>query len=168
VALVALDASVALHGPAGERAVPLADLYRLPGDTPHVETDLRPGELVGAVTVPAGGWTRRSTYLKLRDRRSYGFALVSVAAAVRLAGAGGVGDRVADVRLAAGGVGTVPWRLPAVEEALRGGPLTREAVEAAAAGAADGAEPLAHNGFKATLLRRAVAAALLSLGGTGD
>jgi xanthine dehydrogenase YagS FAD-binding subunit len=126
-----------------------------------MEHDLRPGELIKAVTVPRSPAARRSTYLKLRDRASYGFALASAAVGVHV-----VGGVVRDVRVAVGGVGTVPWRLPAVEEALRDRPLRRDAVEAAARRAADGARPLADNQFKIALLRRTVVRALMSLAGT--
>lgn len=158
VALVALDASVRLTGRDGSRDVRLAEFYRLPGTTPHLENDLRPGELVTEVTVPLLGWANRSTYVKVRDRSSYEFALASAAAAVLVRG--GV---VRDVRLAAGGVGTRPWRLAAVEDALRGKPLRLDVVEKAAALATEGARPLAHNGFKVPLLRRTIIRALMKL-----
>ena len=160
VALVALDASVRLAHRAGNREVPLAQLYRLPGDTPQLEHDLRPGELVVEVTVPPLDWARRSTYLKVRDRQAYEFALASAAVALDLRD--GV---VRDVRVAVGGVGSTPWRLPAVERELRGRPPRREAVEAAAARAVEGARPLAHNRFKMTLVRRTILRALTNLAG---
>jgi xanthine dehydrogenase YagS FAD-binding subunit len=160
VALVALDASVRLVGRSGTRDVRLADFYRLPGDTPHLEHDLRPGELVTRITVPPLDWARRSTYLKIRDRQSYEFALASAAVALDLRG--GV---IRDVRLAVGGVGTRPWRLPEVEEALRGVPLRADAIEAAAARAVEHARPLAHNRFKMTLVRRTIVRALTNLAG---
>jgi xanthine dehydrogenase YagS FAD-binding subunit len=160
VALVALDASVRLVGRGGTRDVRLADFYRLPGDTPQVEHDLRPGELVTRVTVPELAWARRSAYLKIRDRQSYEFALASAAVALDLRD--GV---IRDVRLAVGGVGTRPWRLPEVEEALRGLPPRPDAVEAAAARAVADARPLAHNRFKMTLVRRTIVRALTNLAG---
>jgi len=161
VALVALDASVRLVRRGGAtRAVRLADFYRLPGDTPHLEHDLRPGELITRVTVPPLAWARRSTYLKIRDRRSYEFALASAAVALDLAG-----GRIRDVRVAVGGVGTRPWRLPAVEAALRGRPLRVEVAEAAAERAVDGARPLSQNGFKTTLVRRVIVRALMRVAG---
>lgn len=156
VALIALDASLTLHGTEGTRTVRLADFYRLPGETPDVETNLRPGELITEVVVPRLDWAWRSTYVKVRDRQSYEFALCSVAVALDIDG-----GRVVDARVAAGGVATVPWRLPAVEAALRGGPANVEAFEAAAEVAADGAKPLSGNGFKVSLLRRTVVRALL-------
>ncbi|HWD07044.1 MAG TPA: xanthine dehydrogenase family protein subunit M [Amycolatopsis sp.] len=158
VALVALDAEVALSSEAGTRTVELADFYRVPGDTPEIEHDLRPGELITEIRVPRLDWAENSTYVKVRDRQSYEFALAS--AAVALDVRDGV---IADARVAVGGVATVPWRLPAVEEALRGEPATEEAFTRAAASAADGARPLAFNTFKISLVKRTVVRALLEL-----
>jgi xanthine dehydrogenase YagS FAD-binding subunit len=160
VALVALDASVLLRDRTGERRVRLDEFYLLPAGTPHRENQLRRGELVTGVLVPPLGWARRSVYVKVRDRASYEFALTSVAAAVDLRG-----TTIAGVRIAAGGVGTKPWRLPAVEQALTGQPLREDAVEAAVAHAADGAEPLPHNAFKPALLCRTIVRALMTLAG---
>ena len=156
VALVALAAEVVLTGPDGTRTVALADFYRLPGETPEVENDLRPGELITEVVVPRLDWARRSTYVKVRDRASYEFALCSAAVALDVQD-----SRVVDARVAVGGVATVPWRLTAVEAALRGAPATEESFEAAAAVAADGAKPLTGNGFKVSLLKRTVVRALV-------
>ncbi len=158
VALVALDAELRLAGPDGTRTVKLAEFYRLPSDTPEVENDLRTGELITEVVVPELAWAANSTYVKVRDRQSYEFALCS--AAVALDVRDGV---VADARIAAGGVGTVPWRLPAVEDALRGKPATQATFEAAMSGAADGARPLSENAFKVPLLQRTLIRALLEL-----
>ncbi|QIZ33459.1 xanthine dehydrogenase family protein subunit M [Saccharopolyspora sp. ASAGF58] len=158
VALVALDAGLRLVSATGSRTVKLADFYRLPGETPEVETGLRPGELIGEVLVPRLDWAARSTYVKVRDRQSYEFALCSVAVALDVQD-----SRIADARVAAGGVATVPWRLPAVEDALRGAPATLAAFEDAASVAADGARPLPGNGFKVSLLKRTVVRALLEL-----
>ncbi|MEA5363543.1 xanthine dehydrogenase family protein subunit M [Amycolatopsis sp., V23-08] len=158
VALVALDAELRLAGPDGTRTVKLTDFYRLPGDTPGVENDLRTGELITEVVVPKLDWAANSTYVKVRDRQSYEFALCS--AAVALDVRDGV---VADARIAAGGVGTVPWRLPAVEDALRGKPATQEFFEEAVSVAADGARPLSENAFKVPLLKRTLVRALLEL-----
>jgi xanthine dehydrogenase YagS FAD-binding subunit len=158
VALVALDARLRLADATGTREVALGDFYQLPGETPALENDLRPGELITEVVVPRLDWAANSTYVKVRDRQSYEFALCS--AAVALDVRDGV---VADARVAAGGVGTVPWRLPAVEAALRGGPATEASFEAAAAAAVDGAQPLSENGFKVTLLQRTIIRALLEL-----
>jgi len=160
VALVALDARVVLAGADGTREVALAEFYRRPGDTPQVENDLRPGELITEVVVPRLDWATDSTYVKVRDRQSYEFALCS--AAVALDVRDGV---IADARVAVGGVATVPWRLPAVEEALRGAPVSQASFEAAAALAVEGAEPLAHNGFKLALLPRTIIRALRELTG---
>lgn len=158
VALVALDARLRLADATGTREVALGEFYQLPGDTPAVENDLRPGELITEVLVPRLDWAANSTYVKVRDRQSYEFALCS--AAVALDVRDGV---VADARVAAGGVGTVPWRLTGVEAALRGAPATQASFEAAAAVAADGARPLSENGFKVPLLQRTIIRALLEL-----
>jgi xanthine dehydrogenase YagS FAD-binding subunit len=159
VALVVLDASVELAGHGGgRRRVPLTDFYRLPGTDPHLETELHPGELIAGVTVPALPWARTSVYVKVRDRQSYEFALTSAAVAVNVRD--GI---IRDARVAAGGVGTRPWRLPAVEQALAGAPMRQEAFEMAVAGAADGARPLPHNAFKPALLRRTIIRALMTL-----
>jgi len=156
VALVALDAEIRLASATGTRTVRLADFYRTPGDTPEVENDLRPGELLTEVVVPRLDWAQRSTYVKVRDRQSYEFALCSAAVAMDIRD-----GQVADARVAAGGVATVPWRLPAVEAALRGAPATEASFTAAAAVAADGAKPLSGNGVKVSLLRRTVVRALI-------
>lgn len=156
VALVALDAQVRLVSADGERTVALADFYRTPGDTPEVEHDLRAGELISEVLVPRLDPATRSTYVKVRDRQSYEFALCSAAVALDVRD-----GYVVDARVAVGGVATVPWRLPAVEAALRGAPATEASFEAAAAVSADGARPLSANGFKMSLLRRTVVRALL-------
>ncbi|MFC5951150.1 FAD binding domain-containing protein [Pseudonocardia lutea] len=158
VALVALDAQVTLASAGDTRTVPLREFYRLPGDTPHVENDLRPGELITEILVPRLDWARNSTYVKVRDRQSYEFALCSAAVALDVRD-----DHVVDARVAVGGVATVPWRLTAVEAALRGAPVTEAAFQDAAALAADGAEPLSANGFKVPLLRRTVVRALCEL-----
>ncbi|MCE7004448.1 xanthine dehydrogenase family protein subunit M [Kibdelosporangium philippinense] len=156
VALVALDAEITLASAAGTRTIKLDDFYRVPGDTPEVENDLRPSELITEVVVPKLAWAERSTYVKVRDRQSYEFALCSAAVAL------GIQDgHVADARVAVGGVATKPWRLTAVEEALRGKPATVESFEEAGAIAADGAKPLSHNSFKPSLLRRTVVRALI-------
>ncbi|GAA2121451.1 FAD binding domain-containing protein [Actinomadura alba] len=160
VALVALEASVLLRSRSGERSVRLDDFYRLPGSTPHQENQLLPGELVMGVSVPALSWARRSTYVKVRDRRSYEFALTSAAVAVDVKH-----GLIADARVAVGGVGTKPWRLSGVERALKGRPMRQDTFESAVARAADGARPLSHNGFKPALLRRTIVRALVKLAG---
>ncbi|HEX9335368.1 MAG TPA: xanthine dehydrogenase family protein subunit M [Pseudonocardiaceae bacterium] len=158
VALVALDAEIRLAGADSTRTVRLADFYRLPGATPDVENDLRPGELITEVVVPRLDWARRSTYVKVRDRESYEFALCSAAVALDIQDA-----RVIDARVAVGGVATMPWRLTEVEAALRGAPATEASFEAAASVAADGARPLSGNGFKVSLLKRTVVRALIEV-----
>ncbi|WP_406641286.1 FAD binding domain-containing protein [Amycolatopsis sp. WGS_07] len=158
VALVALDAEVVLTSAEGTRTVALAEFYRQPGDTPEIEHDLRPGELITEVRVPRLDWAENSTYVKIRDRQSYEFALCSAAVALDVRD-----GKIADARVAAGGVATVPWRLPAVEEALRGAELTEEAFAAAAEVAVDGAKPLSGNVFKPSLLKRTIVRALLEL-----
>jgi xanthine dehydrogenase YagS FAD-binding subunit len=156
VALTALDATVELRGRNGAtRSLPVREFHRLPGDTPQVETNLGPGELITAITVPASRAARTSAYRKVRDRASFEFALVSAAVAVELDG-----GTVRDIRVAAGGVGTKPWRLPEVEEALFGKPLSADVLRSAAARAGEGARPATQNGFKLVLLRRTVLRAL--------
>jgi xanthine dehydrogenase YagS FAD-binding subunit len=158
VALVALGAQIRLVSATGSRTVELAGFYRPPGDSPEVENDLRPGELIAEVLVPRLDWASRSTYVKVRDRQSYEFALCSAAVALDVRDA-----RIVDARVAVGGVATVPWRLESVEAALRGAPVSLESFEAAASVAADGATPLSANGFKVSLLKRTVVRALLEL-----
>lgn len=158
VALVALDAVVVARVSSGERRFPVSDLYRQPGDSPHQEHTLRPGELIVAVEVPVGSETRRSGYLKVRDRESYEFALASAAVALDI-GAG----IIRSAKVAVGGVGTVPWRLPAVEAALTGRPPTADVFSGAAALAADGAKPLSENAFKVELVKRVVERQLTTL-----
>ena len=160
VALAALDATVVVLGPAGERRVPMADLHRLPGDEPERDTTLRHGDLVTAVEVPALPFARRSAYRKVRDRASYAFALVSVAAALDVED-----GTVRDVRLALGGVAHKPWRASVAEERLRGGPATEEAFRAAATAELEAARPLPGNGFKVPLARNTVTATLRDLAG---
>jgi xanthine dehydrogenase YagS FAD-binding subunit len=155
VALVALDATLRTRGPHGERMLRVEDLYRLPGDTPHLEHRLQPGELVVEVRVPHGAYARHARYLKVRDRSSYEFALVSVAAAVHIDA-----GKVRTARIAAGGVATRPWRLRDSEMAITWQAPTRETWERAADAATHGARPLSGNGYKVELLRRAVIRAL--------
>ena len=162
VALVALDATVRVTGPDGEREIPLTELHRLPGDTPQVDTVLRHGELITAVDLPALDVARVSAYRKARDRASYAFAVGSVAAAVHAED--GV---VHDVRLAFGAVAHKPWRAYAAEQALRGQRATRESFLAAADAELAAAEPLRDNAFKVTLIRNLVAATLTDLTGAG-
>jgi xanthine dehydrogenase YagS FAD-binding subunit len=156
VALTALDAVVQVLGPEGERSIPIAELHRLPGDDPSRDTTLRHGELITGIDVPPLGLL--SKYRKVRDRASFAFALVSVAAALRIED--GV---VQDVRLALGGVAHKPWRATAAEEALRGRPATEEAFAAAADVELAAATPLRDNGFKVPLARNLVVRNLLDL-----
>lgn len=156
VALAALNAVVHLRGPEGQRRVKLVDLHRLPGERPDIETVLLPHELITAVEVPPLAFAPRSTYRKVRDRASYAFALVSVAAALDV-GADGI---VRDVRLALGGVAHKPWRAWAAEAALRGAPATEASFRAAAEAELADAAPLRHNGFKVELSKRVIVATL--------
>jgi len=160
VALVALDAVVHMRGPSGERTLPLTDLHRLPGDRPDEETTLAPGELITAVTLPPSALAARSAYRKVRDRASYAFGLVTVAAALRVEG-----GRVSDVRLALGGVAHKPWRAWKAEEAIVGGPATAAAFGEAMAAELAEANPLPGNAFKVELARRAAVAVLQDLAG---
>jgi xanthine dehydrogenase YagS FAD-binding subunit len=161
VAFAALEATVHLLGPDGERGVPFADFLLRPGNTPEREQALRPGELITAVEIPAHPRPLRSGYLKVRDRQSYEFALTSAAVALHLRG--GV---IRAAKVAAGGVGTVPWKLTAVEQRLIGERPSDRLWTAAASVAADGAETLAHNEFKVELLKRTVERQLRVVGGT--
>jgi xanthine dehydrogenase YagS FAD-binding subunit len=161
VAFAALEATVHLQGSGGERTVPFAGFHLQPGRTPNREQALRPGELITAVELPALPRPSRSGYLKVRDRQSYEFALTS--AAVALSIQGGV---IRAAKVAAGGVGTVPWKLPAVERYLLGKRPSDALWADAAQRAADGARPLRHNGFKLELLKRTVERQLRVVGGT--
>ena len=160
VALVALDASVHLQGQRGARTLPLAELYRLPGDRPDLETVLEAGELITAVELPPLPFARTSTYRKVRDRASYAFALVSVAAALEVRE--GV---ISGVRIALGGVAAKPWRASRAEAALRGHAPDVERFRAAADAELAAAEPLEGNGFKVELARRTIVAVLGELAG---
>lgn len=160
VALTALDATVHIDGVAGMRTLPFAELHRLPGDHPDRDTVLAPGELITAITVPPMPFATNSTYRKVRDRASYAFALVSVAAALRIDD-----GRIGDVRIALGGVAHKPWRALKAEAILRGA-VPSEALfrEAALAELVD-AHPLRDNGFKIELVKRTLVAVLGDLAG---
>ncbi|WP_309606049.1 FAD binding domain-containing protein [Phenylobacterium sp.] len=161
VAMAALDAEVEILGPAGSRRLALTDLYRRPGEAPEHDTVLAPGELIAGVTVRhVTRLAPRSTYLKVRDRASFEFAVVSVAAALRLED-----GRIVEARLAAGGVAPLPWRLGASAAALVGRAPNAATFAIAADLAVEGARALAENGFKIELLRRAVLRALETVGG---
>ncbi|SMF53410.1 xanthine dehydrogenase YagS FAD-binding subunit [Azospirillum oryzae] len=156
-ALVALDAVVeTVREKGGARRIALSDLHRPPGDTPQVETVLEPGELITAITVPAGPWTRRSLYLKIRDRDSYAFALASAAVALDLDG-----EVVREARIALGGIATVPWRAREAEAALRGKTMDEAAATAAAEAALAGAQPRGDNAFKVPLAKQTIVRALM-------
>ncbi len=161
VAMVALDAVVHLHGPAGKRSLPLRDLHRLPGDTPEIETTLHPDELITSVEIPALPFAKKSTYRKVRDRASYAFALVSVAAALDLDGDGNVND----VRLALGGVAHKPWRAMRAEAHLKGQKADAEHFQAAAEVELAEAVGLRDNAFKIELIKRTIVAVLEELKG---
>jgi len=158
VALAALGAIVRVLGPQGERTIPLVDFYRLPGDEPQRDTVLEHGELITAVDLPPLAFATRSHYRKVRDRASYAFALVSVAAALDVAD--GV---VRDVRIALGGVAHVPWRAVRAEAALRGAPATGEVFGRAAEAELTDAQPLPGNAFKVPLARSTLVRTLLDL-----
>ncbi|WP_067170057.1 FAD binding domain-containing protein [Microtetraspora niveoalba] len=162
VAMAALDAVVVVLGPGGERRLPIGELYRLPGDAPQRDTVLEHGDLITAVELPHLPAARRSAYRKVRDRASFSFALVSVAAVLDLDG-----DAVRDVRLALGGVAHKPWRAARAEEALRGGPATEDAFRRAADAELAGARPLPGNEFKVAMTRGVVVAALRDLAEEG-
>lgn len=160
VALAALDAVVHLQGPDGARQVPIADFHRLPEDRPQDDTTILPGELITAVELPPSKFAQHSHYLKVRDRASYAFALVSVAAGVEMDGA-----TCRDVRIVLGGVAHKPWRALDAENALRGQPLSDEVLARVGAAAVAGARAYEHNAFKVELASRAVARALRIAGG---
>ena len=155
VALAALDALVTIAGPKGERTVPVLDFHRLPGDTPQRDTTLQPGEMIVAVDLPASPFAAHAHYLKVRDRASYAFALVSVAAGLSIEN--GLVRRAA---LALGGVAHKPWRVRAAEQLLEGQPLSEAQCRAAAQALTAGARPLKDNKFKLQLAQRAIVRAL--------
>jgi xanthine dehydrogenase YagS FAD-binding subunit len=160
VALVALDAVIHTRGSHGSRAIPITGLYVPPGETPEHETALEHGELIVAIDIPAEPFTARSHYLKVRERASFEFALVSVAACIEL---GGADDTVRAARIALGGVAYKPWRAWDAEDALIGKPLTAEHMARAGAAAVVGAQPLRDNAFKVQLVERAVVRALANI-----
>jgi len=151
VALAALEAIVHAAGPAGVRPIAFADFHRLPGDTPHIDTNLKPDEIITAIELPARGFAANYSYLKIRDRLSYAFALVSVAAAFELEG-----GRIKEVRLALGGVAHKPWRDLEAEAALRNQTADSNAFAKAAEIVLRDAKGFSHNAFKIDLARRAI------------
>jgi xanthine dehydrogenase YagS FAD-binding subunit len=160
VALAAFDAILHLRGSSGERTLPLTEFHQLPGDHPEVETSLQAGELITAVVIRPFSFSTRSTYRKVRDRASYAFALVSVAAAIEINN-----GMVKDVRLALGGVAHKPWRAWMAEAALKGQPATEGSFRAAAEVELAAAKPLRDNAFKIELAKRTITAVLNELTG---
>jgi xanthine dehydrogenase YagS FAD-binding subunit len=156
-ALYALEAMVRVRGASGkERTIPVAEFHRLPGDTPERDTNLEHGELITAIELPKSNFARNYYYLKVRDRASYAFALVAVAAALELDG-----GRIKQARVVLGGVAHKPWRSAEAEAALAGKPASEESFRRAADAALAGAKPLAHNAYKVELGKRAVVRALM-------
>src|SRR6266446_3816201 len=155
IAMAALEATIRVRGPKGERSIPIADFHVLPGNTPQRETVLEPGDLVTHVTLPPPAPGSRSLYLKLRDRASYEFALASAAVVVTVAG-----GKLTHARVALGGVGTKPWRSTEAESALTGQAATEEVFRKAAEAALRGAKPQSENGFKVELAKRCLVHAL--------
>ncbi|MGF7055206.1 xanthine dehydrogenase YagS FAD-binding subunit [Bosea sp. OAE752] len=163
VALAALDALVHVAGPGGKRRIPLVDFHRLPDERADIETLLEPGEVISAVELPPSPFGTDSGYRKVRDRASYAFALVSVAAGLTMRG--GV---IEDVCIAFGGVAPKPWRALRAEAALRGGPAIGEAFDAAFQGEFSDAAPAAGNAFKIELAQRTMSAILTQLSGSAS
>jgi len=161
VALVAFDAKVIVKG-ASERSIPVDDFFLLPGQTPHLETRLAPGEMIVAIEVPRSAALQRSHYLKVRDRASYEFAAASAAVGLAMEADG---KTIREVRIAVGGVATKPWRLRTVEAALKGKTLDEATLRAAAAATAEGAKSSGYNAFKIDLAPKVVARALMNVGG---
>jgi xanthine dehydrogenase YagS FAD-binding subunit len=155
VGLAALQAVVRVTGSDGERTIPMAEFHRLPGDTPHIDTNLKPDEIITAVDLPAKGFAEHHAYLKLRDRESYAFALVSVAAALEMDG-----RRITEARVALGGVAHKPWRDAGAEGLLRGKDATAENFKPVAEALLRGAKGFGHNEFKIELAKRAIVRAL--------
>jgi len=151
VVLAALDAKVRVMGPAGERIIAFADFHRLPGNTPNVDTNLKRDEIITAVELPTRGFATNYSYLKIRDRLSYAFALVSIAAALELDG-----GTIREVRLGLGGVAHKPWRNTAAEAALRGRPANEQAFAQLADLYLSDAKGRGHNTFKIELARRGI------------
>ncbi|MEM5384932.1 xanthine dehydrogenase family protein subunit M [Paraburkholderia phymatum] len=155
VALAALDANVRVSGPQGERVIPFSEFHRLPGERPDLDTTLRPGELITAVDLPPSVYSEHAHYLKVRDRASYAFALVSVAAALQMDG-----HTVRSARIALGGVAHKPWRANAAEQMITGHPLSDATLRHAAAAAMSEARPQRDNAFKVRLAQNAIVRAV--------
>lgn len=157
VALVALDAKVEILGSSGSRTIPVEQLHRLPGDTPHIETVLEPGDLITAIIVPAGAMARRSLYLKIRDRASYQFGLATVAVALDMQG-----GTVRQARIAFGGIAVKPWRAETAEAAISGKTIDETTANQAGAAALGDAWTGGQNAFKQALARHTLARALIA------
>jgi xanthine dehydrogenase YagS FAD-binding subunit len=154
-ALIAFDATVDIEGPRGRRNIPFSALHRRPGDSPDIETTLAPGEIITALVLPAAPWSKRSLFLKVRDRESYEFALASAAVALDVED-----RRVRDARIALGGVATAPWRASSAEQAIKGKPLESATWRIAADAAFADARGREHNAFKIELGKRTLMRAL--------
>ena len=155
VALAALEATVCVTGVNGDRAIPFAELHRLPGDMPELDSNLRPDEIITAIELPAKGFADHCAYLKVRDRQSYAFALVSVAAALEMSD-----GTITETRLALGGVAHKPWRDREAEGLLNGKAAHPDHFGAVAEAMLRGARGFAHNTFKIALAKRAIVRAL--------
>jgi xanthine dehydrogenase YagS FAD-binding subunit len=151
IALAALNAVVNISGPAGDRSLPFADFHRLPGDTPQLDNNLLHGEIITSIDLPAKGFEKNYSYLKIRDRNSYAFALVSVATGLELEG-----DVIKEARIALGGLAHKPWRVTAAEDYLVGKTANRENFAAAADIILEGAVPYEYNSFKIGLAKKAI------------
>ena len=162
VALAALDATVHVQGPDGERSIPMNDFHQLPGDTPDVETSLRPGELITAIGLPPLPFAKNSRYRKVRDRSSYAFALVSVAVAIETDG-----DEIRNVRLALGGVAHKPWRAYRAEKMMQGAKANMDTFLAAAAVELSEARGYGYNDFKIELAKRTIVSTLSEMADAG-
>jgi xanthine dehydrogenase YagS FAD-binding subunit len=156
VALIALDAQLNLSGPRGARRIPFSSLHRAAHGQPHIEITLEPGEIITSFHVPSGSWTRRSLYLKVRDRASYEFAIASAAVALEMQA-----DKVVSARIGLGGMAYRPWRSQDAEKALNGKALTEASAQEAAEAALSGAQSHGHNDYKPELARRTIVRALL-------
>jgi xanthine dehydrogenase YagS FAD-binding subunit len=156
VALAALEAIILVTGPHGDRTIAMADFHRLPGATPNIDTNLHPGELIIAIDLPAMPYATHASYLKVRDRNSYAFALVSVAAIIDTDSSG----VIRHAHIALGGVAHKPWRVPEAERSLIGKQAGEPSYRTAAAAIVRGARPYPHNAFKVELARRTVVRAL--------
>jgi xanthine dehydrogenase YagS FAD-binding subunit len=160
VALAVLDASIRVHGKNGDRMIPFADFHRLPGETPQTDTNLSRDELIVSIDLPASPYASHSHYLKVRDRASYEFALVSAAVALELEN-----NRVRSARIALGGVAHKPWRCPEAEQELVGKTTSLSVFESAANTCVAGAKTYRYNKFKVEMAKNAVAQALATAGG---